>query len=589
MEDGELPDSRGGGRSDDDDGDRRASAGRARASSREANEDESLSRMYANGARTMTTVTTTTTTRKRGRSVDADDDDDAIDDKMHAWRKASQDQSPRGRTSDGEDADADVEAAFARALGETEDEEQALIEARRRRREEILAKHGASKPVQAVTVPVKMVEVKTPTPTNASPRGPAKTAGGKTARANAAATAATAATTKSNASIGGGGGGDMFGEDSDEDALFMNPADVSRGKEEKKSSRAVDMSKGLRDNWDDAEGYYCARIGEVLDDRYTITAHVGRGVFSNVLRAIDSKGEGEPEVAIKVIRCNETMYKAAQLEIDILQKLSGSDPENKRHCVKFIRHFEYREHVFMVFESLAMNLREVIKKFGRNVGINIKAVQAYATQLLIALRHLKNCGVVHADIKPDNILVNQSHNMLKMCDFGSAMFDGDNELTPYLVSRFYRAPEVILGLPYSHPMDLWSVGCCLYELFTGNIVFPGRSNNHMLKLMLELKGPVPKKLLRRALFKDNHYDATGVFSVVEEDPVTKQSIRRLIRDAKPTKDLAKIFTKDADMSDVERKKALQLADLLDKIFNMDPEKRITVGDALQHPFIVERL
>jgi serine/threonine-protein kinase PRP4 len=196
---------------------------------------------------------------------------------------------------------------------------------------------------------------------------------------------------------------------------------------------------------------------------------------------------------------------------------------------------------------------------------------------------------VHADIKPDNVLVNESHNVLKLCDFGSAMFDGDNELTPYLVSRFYRAPEVILGLPYSHPMDLWSVGCCLYELFTGNIAFPGRSNNHMLKLMLELKGPVPKKLLRRALFKDNHYDPMGVFSVVEEDPVTKKSIRRLVRDAKPTKDLSKIFTRDSDMSDGERKKALQLADLLNQIFNIDPEKRITVLDALQHPFIVEKI
>jgi len=162
-------------------------------------------------------------------------------------------------------------------------------------------------------------------------------------------------------------------------------------------------------------------------------------------------------------------------------------------------------------------------------------------------------------------------------------------LTPYLVSRFYRAPEVILGLPYSHPMDLWSVGCCLYELFTGNIAFPGRSNNHMLKLMLELKGPVPKKLLRRALFKDNHYDPMGIFSVVEEDPVTKKSIRRLVRDAKPTKDLSKIFTRDSDMSDGERKKALQLADLLNQIFNIDPEKRITVLDALQHPFIVEKI
>jgi len=144
-------------------------------------------------------------------------------------------------------------------------------------------------------------------------------------------------------------------------------------------------------------------------------------------------------------------------------------------------------------------------------------------------------------------------------------------------------------LPYSHPMDLWSVGCCLYELFTGSIAFPGRSNNHMLKLMLELKGPMPPKVLRRALFKDNHYDHLGTFSVIEEDPVTKQSIRRVIRDTSAKKDLAKIFTRDETMSPGERKKILQLADLLNQIFNLDAEKRITVGDALQHPFIVERL
>ena len=476
------------------------------------------------------------------------------------------------------DANDDVDVFDASAATAAED---ALIEARRRRRAEILAKHGARA---------------------GGERGDAgKRARDDTVEERAMKSArATTATTEKRAKETSEGpmrkkeraapAGDMFGEDSDEEAFYLRDAsgEGEGGDGAKVTGGAVDMSKGLTDNWDDAEGYYCARIGEVLDGRYTITAHLGKGVFSNVLRAVD-KREGEMEVAIKVIRCNETMHKAAQLEIDILQKLSGSDPENKRHCVRFLRHFEYREHVFMVFESLSMNLREVIKKFGRNVGINIRAVQAYATQLFIALRHLKNCGVVHADIKPDNILVNETKSVLKVCDFGSAMFDGDNELTPYLVSRFYRAPEVILGLPYSHPMDLWSVGCCLYELFTGSIAFPGRSNNHMLKLMLELKGPVPQKVLRRALFTENHYDHTGAFAVIEEDPVTKKSIRRLIRDAKPTKDLTKICTRDGGMSADERKKALQLADLLNQIFNLDSEKRITVGEALQHPFVVERI
>jgi len=505
--------------------------------------------------------------RKRARETTSECADDVVDASVRAWR-----------ANRGEGREEDEEQDDSTTVFGASDDEEALMEARRKRRAAIMAKHGASKPVQPVTEPVLMVDA------SAAARRADASAATKTATAATASAPKPTPTTKRASAPAG----DMFGEDSDEDALFLNPTDDAGGVA--KPAGAVDMSRGLADNWDDAEGYYCARIGEVLDDRYTITAHLGKGVFSSVLRAVDKeKDEAENQVAIKVIRCNETMRKAAQLEIDILQKLSGSDPDNKRHCVRFLRHFEYRDHVFIVFESLARNLREVIKKFGRNVGINIKAVQTYATQLFIALRHLQNCGVVHADIKPDNILVNENHNALKLCDFGSAMFDGDNELTPYLVSRFYRAPEVILGLPYSHPMDLWSVGCCLYELFTGNIAFPGRSNNHMLKLMLELKGPVPKKLLKKALFRDNHYDHLGVFSVIEEDPVTKKTIRRLIRDAKPTKDLAKIFLRDEDMNDGERKKALQLADLLNQIFNIDPEKRITVGEALQHPFIVERI
>ena len=162
------------------------------------------------------------------------------------------------------------------------------------------------------------------------------------------------------------------------------------------------------------------------------------------------------------------------------------------------------------------------------------------------------------------------------------------ELIKHIQSRYYRAPEVILGLPYSHPMDLWSIGCCLYELYMGKIAFQGRSNNEMMKKFIEAKGPVPRKLLRRAAFRDNHYNHEGVFSVVEDDPVTRQAIRRLIRDAKPVKELSAVLAAhDKNLGEAERRKVSQLADLLDKIFAFDPEKRITVTHALTHPFIKE--
>lgn len=89
-----------------------------------------------------------------------------------------------------------------------------------------------------------------------------------------------------------------------------------------------------------------------------------------------------------------------------------------------------------------MNLREVLRKYGKEVGLHIKAVRSYTQQMLLALKLMKRCSILHSDLKPDNMLVNESKLMLKICDFGSASFADDAEVTPYLVSRFYRAPEI---------------------------------------------------------------------------------------------------------------------------------------------------
>ncbi|MCO5587616.1 hypothetical protein L7F22_041565 [Adiantum nelumboides] len=357
------------------------------------------------------------------------------------------------------------------------------------------------------------------------------------------------------------------------------------GRKQVKGDGLALETSGLTDNWDDAEGYYCHRIGEVLDGRYEVAASHGRGVFSSVVRARDLKANRKDveEIAIKIIRNNDVMLKSGQQELSILRKLDGADPENRRHCVRFLTNFDYRKHLCLVFESMHMNLREVLKKFGRNIGLNLGAVRAYAKQLFIALKHLRNCGVLHCDIKPDNMLVNEAKNVLKLCDFGSAMFAGENEITPYLVSRFYRAPEIILGLPYDHPLDMWSVGCCLYEFFTGKVLFPGPTNNDMLRLHMELKGPFPKKMLKKAGFVSKHFDQDYNFCALEEDPVTKASIKRVLVNVRP-KDIASLVTGQGT-TDENGKLLINFRDLLDKIFMLDPEKRLTVSQALSHPFI----
>lgn len=126
------------------------------------------------------------------------------------------------------------------------------------------------------------------------------------------------------------------------------------------------------------------------------------------------------------------------------------------------------------------------------------------------------------DIKPDNILVNESKLVLKLCDFGSASHINDNDITPYLVSRFYRAPEIILGIPYDYGIDMWSAACTIYELYTGRIMFSGKSNNQMLKFFMDVKGKVPNKVVRKGAFRDLHFDANCNFLYHEIDKVTER-------------------------------------------------------------------
>ncbi|KAJ3000686.1 U4/U6 small nuclear ribonucleoprotein prp4 [Globomyces sp. JEL0801] len=181
---------------------------------------------------------------------------------------------------------------------------------------------------------------------------------------------------------------------------------------------------------DDDEGYYRILLGEMMINRYLVYATLGKGVFSGVVKAKDTL-DGNKDVAIKVIRNNEIMLKAGHKEISIVKKLNEADPENKKHIIRLITSFEHKNHLCLVFECLSMNLRQVLKKFGKDVGLNLKAVRTYAFQLFSSLDLLQKCEILHADIKPDNIVVSESKSVLKLCDFGSASDISENEITVY--------------------------------------------------------------------------------------------------------------------------------------------------------------
>uniref|UniRef100_A0A8B9T4X9 Dual specificity tyrosine phosphorylation regulated kinase 3 n=1 Tax=Anas platyrhynchos TaxID=8839 RepID=A0A8B9T4X9_ANAPL len=156
--------------------------------------------------------------------------------------------------------------------------------------------------------------------------------------------------------------------------------------------------------------------------------------------------------------------------------------------------FTFRNHICMTFELLSMNLYELIKR-NKFQGFSIQLVRKFAHSILQCLDALYRNKIIHCDLKPENILLKQQgRSGIKVIDFGSSCFEHQRVYT-YIQSRFYRAPEVILGSRYGMPIDMWSFGCILVELLTGYPLFPGEDEGDQLACMMELLGMPPQKLL----------------------------------------------------------------------------------------------
>ena len=181
---------------------------------------------------------------------------------------------------------------------------------------------------------------------------------------------------------------------------------------------------------------------------------------------------------------------------------SSQDPKNKHSMINFVQSFYFRGHLCISTELLDMNLYEFIKSNAFR-GFSLKIVRRFTKQLLSSLLLLKQHKVIHCDLKPENILLTHPlHSEIKVIDFGSSCFENEKVYT-YIQSRFYRSPEVILGMTYGMPIDMWSVGCILAELFTGVPIFPGENENEQLGCIMEIFGPPEKHLIEKSSRRKN--------------------------------------------------------------------------------------
>lgn len=139
-------------------------------------------------------------------------------------------------------------------------------------------------------------------------------------------------------------------------------------------------------------------------------------------------------------------------------------------------------------------------------GFPLDLVRRFAIQVLQCLMFLERHGIVHCDLKPENILLkHENKSGIKIIDFGSGCFEHERIYT-YIQSRFYRAPEVILGIDYTTAIDMWSLGCIICELLLGYPIFPGENETEQLALFMEVLGVPPRSLIERGQRRRRFFD-----------------------------------------------------------------------------------
>ncbi|KAL8142441.1 hypothetical protein V2J09_015473 [Rumex salicifolius] len=342
---------------------------------------------------------------------------------------------------------------------------------------------------------------------------------------------------------------------------------------------------------DDKDGHYIFELGENLTPRYKILKKIGEGTFGQVLECFDR--ETREMVAIKVIRSIKKYRDAAMIEVDVLKKL-GRHNGYGNGCVQIRNWFDYRNHICIVFEMLGPSLFDFLRRNNYR-PFPVDLVREIGRQLLECVAFMHDLHLIHTDLKPENILFVSSEYVklpdykgssrdgsqvkrlpkscaIKVIDFGSTA--SGHQSHHYLVStRHYRAPEVILGLGWSYPCDMWSIGCILAELCSGEALFQTHDNLEHLAMMERVLGPLPEHMLRKVDRHAEKYTKRGRLNW-PEGATSRDSIRAVQKLPR----LQNWVMQSVDHS------AGDLIDLLQGMLQYEASRRVTPHEALRHPF-----
>ncbi|XP_015928681.1 dual specificity tyrosine-phosphorylation-regulated kinase 2 [Parasteatoda tepidariorum] len=337
--------------------------------------------------------------------------------------------------------------------------------------------------------------------------------------------------------------------------------------------------------YDDSTGSYLHVPHDQISYRYEMLKVIGKGSFGQVIKAYDHKNN--QYVALKMVRNEKRFYRQAQEEIRILDHLRKQDKDNTMNIVHMFEHFTFRNHVCITFELLSINLYELIKK-NKFQGFSLTLVRKFAHSLLQCLDALYRNKIIHCDLKPENVLLKQQgRSGIKVIDFGSSCFE-DQRVYTYIQSRFYRAPEIILGSKYGMPIDMWSLGCILAELLTGYPLLPGEDESDQLACMIELLGMPSVALIEQSKRAKTFINSKGYprYCTATVQPDGKvvlsggRSRRGKLRGPPASKDWVRALRGCDDVLFI---------DFLKRCLEWDPNARLTPPAALRHGWLRRRL
>ncbi|KAI0645637.1 kinase-like protein [Trametes meyenii] len=366
-------------------------------------------------------------------------------------------------------------------------------------------------------------------------------------------------------------------------------------------------SKPVHNEGYDNEDYdYILYVNDWLgtDDghKYLILDILGQGTFGQVVKCQNMKTH--EVVAVKVVKNKPAYFNQSMMEVTILELLNQQcDPNDEHHILRLRDSFIHKSHLCLVFELLSSNLYELIKQ-NQFQGLSTQLVKVFTAQLLDALTVLKEARLIHCDLKPENILLKSLQSpQIKVIDFGSACHERQTVYT-YIQSRFYRSPEVLLGIPYTAAIDMWSLGCIAVELFLGLPLFPGTSEYNQITRIVEMLGLPPQYMLdmgkQTSQFFDSHLDTYGhkKFRLKSLEQYSREhntneqpgkqyfkanSLPEIIRQAPmPT---FKSTSRQQHEIEKEMNNRASFIDFVQGLLNMNPIERWSPQQARQHPFI----